>query len=265
MTTDAKYWEHRLQKNWGLHGVGHISYGVPYNRWLYKVRRHIFSRETRNIPVEWNRADVLDVGSGTGFWIEAWKALGVRSVTGSDITHTSVERLRKAYPGSQILQLDISGSLEQQNVTGSYDVISAFDVLFHIIDDADFTAALVNVARLLRPGGFFIFSDNFLRGCGRKASHQINRTMKEISIALASAKLHIVHQVPMFVLMNAPIDTEHEWLLFLWRTMMFPIHLVPLLGHLYGAALYPLELCATHFLKESPTTEMMICHKEECA
>lgn len=254
------YWEQRLKQNWGLHGVGHISYGTAYNRWLYKVRRSVFAREMKNIHVEWQGADVLDVGSGTGFWIDVWKSLAVRSVTGSDFTRIAVEGLQKAHPGSKFLQMDISADLKDQ-AASSYDVISAFDVLFHIVDDAAFEAALANIAQLLRPQGFFIFSDNFLHGHGRKTPHQSHRTIAEISNALAKAGLRPIRRVPMFVLMNTPVDTEKEWLLFLWRAMMLPVHVMPLLGSLYGAALYPIELRATRLLKESATTEMMICRK----
>ena len=260
MTDNSTYWEQRLRQNWGLHGVGHISYGTPYNRWLYKVRRNVFARQMRSVPVDWQCADVLDVGSGTGFWIEVWRSLAVRTVTGSDITRVAVEKLQEAHPGSKFLQMDISGDLTDQTAN-TYDVISAFDVLFHIVDDAAFQAALANIARLLRPQGFFIFSDNFLHGRGRRASQQSHRTLVEITSALAKAGLRTVRRVPMFVLMNTPVDSENEWLLFLWRAMMFPVHLMPFLGSLYGAALYPIELRATRLLKESPTTEMMICFK----
>jgi SAM-dependent methyltransferase len=259
----AEYWEHRLQENWGLHGVGHISYGAAYNHWLYKVRRRIFKRELRNVPIDWKRANVLDIGSGTGFWIDAWRAVGVNSIIGSDLTRTSVEHLRDAHPDLQIVQLDISASLPGQSVNRTYDVVSAFDVLFHIVDDSDYQAALKNIARLLRPGGVFLFSDNFLHCPGRKASHQSSRTLPEITRAIENAGLCAVRRVPMFVLMNTPIDTTREWLLLLWRAAMYPVHLLPLLGHVYGAVLFPVEICATRLLKESLTTEMMICRKPE--
>ena len=261
MTTNAKYWEHRLEANWGLHGVGHISYGAEYNRWLYKVRRRVFAREVAALQVDWAKADILDIGSGTGFWIEAWRSLGVRSITGSDLTHTAVDRLRQDYPESQILQLDISEPLKNQLCTKTYDVITAFDVLFHIVDDDDFAAALKNIVRLLRPGGLFIFSDNFLHGAARRAAHQSNRTLDQISLALGCAGLKIHRRAPVFILMNAPIDTRSDFRLLAWRAFMYPVHLLPWLGRVYGSALYPIELCLTRLLTESPSTELMICGK----
>jgi SAM-dependent methyltransferase len=259
--SDAGYWESRLRQNWGLHGVGHISYGVPYNRWLYRVRRNIFRREMDRLRADWKSFDVLDVGSGTGFWIDAWKALRVHSITGSDVTQVAVDHLQLAHPDSRFTRLDISGSLEAQHPGGPYDVISAFDVLFHITNDARFAGAITNISRLLSPKGYFIFSDNFLRGAGVRGDHQVSRSLQDISQVVINAGFQIIRRVPMFVLMNAPVDTSASWPFKFWRLAMLPVRAVPLLGSIYGALLYPLELQLTRFLRESPTTEMMICQK----
>lgn len=258
---DAGYWESRLRQNWGLHGVGHISYGVPYNRWLYKVRRNIFEREMARLGVDWKHSDVLDVGSGTGFWIDAWKDLGVHSITGSDVTQVAVDHLQAAYPDSRFTRLDISGVLESQHTGGPYNVISAFDVLFHITNDARFADAIANISRLLTPSGYFIFSDNFLHGHGVRGDHQVSRSLQEISDIVTKAGFQIIRRVPMFILMNAPVDISAPWPFKFWRLAMLPVRAVPLLGSIYGALLYPLELQLTRFLRESPTTEMMICRK----
>jgi 2-polyprenyl-3-methyl-5-hydroxy-6-metoxy-1,4-benzoquinol methylase len=258
---DAGYWESRLRQNWGLHGVGHISYGVPYNRWLYKVRRNIFNREMARLGVDWKHSDVLDVGSGTGFWIDAWKGLGVHSITGSDVTQVAVDHLQVAYPDSRFTRLDISGGLESQCPGGPYNVVSAFDVLFHITNDARFADAIANISRLLTPSGYFIFSDNFLHGHGVRGDHQVSRSLQEISDIVTKAGFQIIRRVPMFILMNAPVDISAPWPLKFWRLAMLPVRAVPLLGSIYGALLYPVELQLTRFLRESPTTEMMICRK----
>jgi predicted TPR repeat methyltransferase len=213
------------------------------------------------LQVDWKHSDVLDVGSGTGFWIDAWKALGVHSITGSDVTQVAVDHLQLAHPDSRFTKLDISGSLEAQHPGGPYDIISAFDVLFHITSDARFADAIGNISRLLSPRGYFIFSDNFLHGHGIRGDHQVSRSLQEISEVVTDAGFQIIRRVPMFILMNAPVDTSAPWPFKFWRLAMLPVRAVPLLGSIYGALLYPLELQLTRFLRESPTTEMMICRK----
>jgi len=258
---DAGYWETRLQQNWGLHGVGHLSYGMHYNRWLYKVRRHIFNREMKRLHCKWMGCDILDVGSGTGFWIDIWKALGVRSITGSDVTQVAVDRLRQMHPSSQFARLDISDSLEKQNFDGTFDVISAFDVLFHITSNTRFADSIANISRLLVPGGYFIFSDNFLHRPEVRSDHQVSRTLPEICGVLSGAGFRIVRRAPMFILMNTPVDSSSPWVVRFWRLMMLPVRMIRPLGFLYGAVLYPIELCLTRLVQESPTTELMICQK----
>ena len=260
--SDAGYWEIRLQKNWGLHGVGHISYGARYNRWLYKVRRNIFNREMRRLRTDWSQSEVLDVGSGTGFWIDVWQGLGVHSVTGSDVTQIAVDNLQRSHPRSRFIKMDISGPLDSHNLRGPYGVVSAFDVLFHITDDAKFAAAITNIHRLVSDGGYFIFTDNFVHGRQVRGDHQVSRPLSEISAAVSQAGFRILRRVPVFVLMNAPVDTSSVWPFKLWRLAMLPVRTVPVLGSLYGSLLYPLELQLTRFLRESPTTEMMICQKD---
>ena len=86
---DARaYWENRMSEKWGLHGVGHISYGRSYNEWLYRVRKRVFLRHIQRLRIELRTTAVLDVGSEIGFWLNTWKSVGVRNLIGTDLTIT---------------------------------------------------------------------------------------------------------------------------------------------------------------------------------
>ena len=255
------YWENRLTERWGLQGVGHISFGLPYNQWLYRMRRKVFRRHLVSVQMSWLEANVLDVGSGTGFWLEEWNRTRVRSLTGVDITEIAVEKLRESFPNAKILRLDIADPKASQQLPGRFDVISMFDVLFHITDETQFRIALSNVAELLNPGGYFIFSDHLVHTAPRRFSQEIHRTVGHLIRALDRAGFEIERRVPMFVLMNRPFDSGTGLLSYLWLAFMAPVRLAPALGHLYGALLYPLDSVLTAVLKESPSTEMIICRK----
>lgn len=259
---DRSYWEGRLASHWGLQGVGYLGYGVRYNNWLYAVRREILRRHLLGLSIELSRASVLDIGSGTGFWLEQWQALGVRSLKGTDIAAVAVERLKEAFPELDIAQIDIAETLDECSRNGEFDVVSAFDVLFHITDDARFNRAIENISTLLKRGGYFFFSDNFVHGTARRTDHQVSRSLNEIEAAIQKSGLKIVRRAPMFVLMNAPIDSSLPWLMPVWRAFLAPVHFVPFLGSVYGAVLYPVELTLTYLMSESPTTEIMICQKD---
>jgi len=258
-----EYWESRLSNKWGLHGVGHISYGRPYNEWLYRVRKRVFLRHVNRLSLDLSQANVLDVGSGTGFWLDIWRSLGVNSLVGSDLTRVAVDHLRSEKPGMDIRQTDITESASIAGMEGRFDIVSAFDVLFHITDEDRFRLALKNVASLLRPGGWFLFSDSFLHTKSKHATHEVDRTLDDFVCELKTNGFEVRTRVPVFVLMNTPIDSANNALSFLWRCFMTPVRVIHSLGHLYGLVLYPFEVFLTQILREGPSTEMMICRKPE--
>src|SRR5262245_59408728 len=93
----ADYWEQRLAERWGIEGVGNIGLGVAYNKWQYKQRKHVFLRNLSAVGGNLSDASVLDVGSGIGFWLTVWRELGVRALTGVDITQVAVRNLSAAF------------------------------------------------------------------------------------------------------------------------------------------------------------------------
>jgi len=255
------YWEKRLTEKWGLQGVGYLNFGLPYNQWLYRMRRQVFRRQIAELNLNLCNAKVLDIGSGTGFWLEQWKSLGVRSLNGIDIAPVAVERLRKAFAEVDIAQLDIAGEFDVPHWNGRFDMVSAFDVLFHITNDDRFRRAIGNVSGILKRGGYFFFSDNFVHGAARRSDHQVSRSLGEIEGIVMESELRIVRRVPMFMLMNAPIDCSSRWPMLAWRAFLAPVHFVPFLGSIYGAVLYQIDVTLTRLMSESPTTEFMICQK----
>ncbi|MDI6787413.1 MAG: class I SAM-dependent methyltransferase [Planctomycetota bacterium] len=260
--TPKEYWEKRLRDTEGIAGVGYLGMGQGYNRWLYKVRRQIFLRQVKSLGLSYDNIHVLDIGSGTGFYVEIWKSLGVRAVTGSDITSIAIERLMKHFPEFEFYQLDIGGSLEQQQFAGrKYDVISAFDVLFHIVDDNQYQKAITNISEMLRPGGLSLFSENFLHRNTIRLQHQVSRPLSEIEDFLKGAHLEIVRRIPMFFIMNYPADSTNIVFKQLWNLMMIPVRKSEVIGFVIGGLLYPLELLLTALVHESPSTEMMVCKK----
>jgi SAM-dependent methyltransferase len=256
-----RYWEKRLKDRWGLDGVGYIGLGHYYNYWLYRVRRKAFLRHVKRLALEWSKLDVLDIGSGTGYYVKLWKSLGVRSVTATDITTIAVEKLRKEFPESECYQLDIGGILPGHFQDRYYDIISAFDVLFHIVDDNCYQRSFENIFQMLRPQGIFVFSENFVHGETIRARHQVNRSLNEIEAILKTTGFKVKARVPIFAIMNYPVDSKGTFPKIVWEKTMLPVKKFEILGFALGGLLYPLELILASCLKESPSTELMICER----
>jgi len=58
----------------------------------YLIRIQVFQRIVLTLyldSISWN---VLDIASGTGFYIDRWKQLGVKELTGIDLTSAALSR-----------------------------------------------------------------------------------------------------------------------------------------------------------------------------
>lgn len=253
------YWEKRLGKNYSLLGVGSIDLGSSYNQWLYKVRKKNFSRIYQRIFKDRHPGKVLDVGSGTGFYVDLWQRSGAKTVTASDLTRVAVRNLQDRFPRAKVLRLDIGGTLPRALRPGSFDEISAFDVFFHIVDPDRFRKAFQNVGRLLKPGGQFFYSDN-LASSESAAQHQTTRSESKILRAAQRAGLRATTFQPVFFLMNNPVRRPGK---LLWRVHGLIQRLVrlPGMGGLVGALLFPLEILLTGLCRRGTGTEIVVFEK----
>jgi len=152
-----------------------------------------------------------------------------------------VDELTRCFPDNRFVRADIGASLAQVPLpSASFDAVSAFDVLFHIVDDESYARAFANIASLLKPGGWFLWSDNFLRHPTERAAHQVSRTLAESTRCVEAAGFEVVQRVPMFVLMNFPADSTSTLARWGWKAMARAVMVGEPLGWALGAALYPL-------------------------
>ncbi|HWE34130.1 MAG TPA: class I SAM-dependent methyltransferase [Solirubrobacteraceae bacterium] len=260
MSFDAgAYWQQRLQERTELADVGYAGLGQPFNAWMYRVRRHVFRNALA--PHRERIRTAFDIGSGSGFYIEQWRALGVPEVRGSDLAPAAVERLQRAFPDVPFVQLDIGETADALPAVRA-DAISAFDVTFHIVDDGRFEQALRNVYELLEPGGIFVFSDNFVHGPEQRREHHVSRSASRIDAAVTGAGFKIVARHPSFVLMNEPVDAPRALHRRAWSRLTRTLARRPALGQLIGALLYPAELAALRLAgDDGPSTEVMVCRR----
>jgi len=259
VSEERSYWEGRLSDAYSLDGVGWQGLGEPFNRWMYRVRRRLFLSRMRPL-VEGRSPDVLDVGSGTGFYVERWLELGAGSVTGSDLTATAVDRLGECFPALEFHRLDLSEP--GARVEGrEFDAISAMDVLFHITDDDAYGRAIANLAAMLRPGGLLVLSENFVHGEALRSPRQVSRTLDSIEGLVRAQGLEPVSRRPVFFLMNGPADSQSRVLRSTWGLTTRLLTRRPGLGNVLGALLYPLELALASLAREGPSTEMMVLRR----
>jgi len=255
------YWETRLADRFYLRGVGDIGFPSSYNEYLYRVRANVFRLVLRSLSGRIEDWSVLDVGSGTGFYVDQWLTRTPARMMGADIARTAVRTLAERYPGTEFVRCDIGATLPESFEVGSFDVISAFDILFHIVDDEAYGRAIQNFSKLLKPNGYLVFSENLSDRLQYHGSHQVWRVEQSVIALLKDTGFEVQKVVPMFVIMNDPVRSR-SWLM---RRLFSLISRLAVRGEgwgrVIGAVLYPIEVVAVRVLSRGPSTEIFVCQK----
>lgn len=98
-----------------------------------------------------HRASILDIGCGCG--LPATKLLAEHfDITGIDFSEVQIERAKELVPSARFLCGDIS---ELDFPPESYDAIVSFYAIIHTPLE-EHTKLFANIARWLRPSGFFL-------------------------------------------------------------------------------------------------------------
>lgn len=251
------YWEDRLAGSTGLEGVGYLGLGQDFNLWMYRLRRSVFTEVARRYIPDIPTSKVLDVGSGTGFYLDRWAELQATDVMGSDLTSVATERLRISYPGIPIQRMDISGTTLP--ITGPFDVISCMDVLFHVVQEGGLEQAFINFKKLLRPGGYLVFSDNLPHNEALSSVHFKSRSFKDYMQLLDSSGFEVVIRKPMFHLLNSPSDSNsrllHRW----WSSVLRIGRGSHRVAGWIARVMYPLERQIVRMRVEGTSTEIVVC------
>ena len=152
----AKYWSDLLASDFSLRGVGHSDYRVSYNRWMYRWKRHVVRRALKTVG---RGRTALDIGSGIGWVINELLRVGAR-VEGCDIAEPAIELLRVRFPSVPFFRTTL-GAEPLPRTDATYDLVTSFEVVFHITEDDQWERGMAEIARVLRPGGRLIVTDGF--------------------------------------------------------------------------------------------------------
>lgn len=251
-----KYWQKTHGKYPGLQAVGYVDLGEPFNFWMYQVRARHFEKIIKILAPPKN-LKILDLGSGTGFYALIFLANGYRNITGSDFSAQAIAKLKKI-KGLKVEKIDLG---LRQKAFQKYDLITCFDVLYHLVDDRGYIQAFENVGRMLRENGSFLFSENPLPDGEFRCCHQILRNRKTIYTLLEKNHLQVVFRQPVFFLMNTPVLSRNPLLKAYWFWLLLVLSRLPQLGKILGPLLYPLELALGRLFSKGPSTEIIAAKK----
>lgn len=258
-----EHWQQVLEDDFSLRGTGIRPLGLAYNRWMYRLRAKVLTGVCRQYRLPVLNARVLDLGCGVGFYIKFWEHVGAREIVGIDIAEAAVCRLQHTMPRWKFYRADIGS--EFLPVKAPFDIVSAFDVLFHLVEEKQFEQALGNIARALRPGGVALLSDLFVHAPVQGQFHFCPRTYAVYRDALERNGLQILGKHAMFCLMNEPLDVQRPWAVwcarYYWRLLTRIIRTNKTVGSFCGGCLFALDSLLVKIVADSPTTELLVCQK----
>jgi SAM-dependent methyltransferase len=204
------YWDSLLGAEEDERGVAYPHLSLALNRAMYAAELDQVGRLLDEEALPTPRR-VLDIGSGTGIWVDFWKRRGARSVMGVDLTAAAVERLRARHPDATFMRADIGDP--DLGLSGPFDAVSAMSVLLHVTDPERWRRALRTIGGLLAPGGYAVLIEplvahrNFGAPFGPGANSRV-RTVAEYEAALADAGLTLASYRPATVLFANVADTR---------------------------------------------------------
>ena len=124
-------------------------------RWVRTLKNLVPGRLSwMDRQIDWSGKDVLDLGCAGGFMAEALDDRGAR-VTGIDPAEKAIAaaRAHTAQTGRKI-QYDVGLGEALPYGDAAFDAVVCVDVLEHV---QDLSCVLAETARVLRPGGLFLF------------------------------------------------------------------------------------------------------------
>src|SRR6266487_2829871 len=103
------YWEQRLQAYPDITGVGYAGLSPKFVELQYRSRMRQVELALRHHGLaDLSKHSVLDIGSGTGIWLNFWHQHGASQVVGLDFAQPSVDRLKAQFPDDVIAHADVS-------------------------------------------------------------------------------------------------------------------------------------------------------------
>jgi SAM-dependent methyltransferase len=261
------YWEDLLGEHYSASGVAYPGLARSLNEAMYRTLRASTAAALDAANLTAPRR-VLDVGSGTGIWIDFWRGRGVQELVGVDLTQVAVENLRRRHPGVRFEQADAADALPD----GGFDAISAMSVLLHITDDERFRRAVANLAAALNPGGALVLIEPVVvhnwwgPSFDDPAANSRARPLAEWQDALNAHGLRIATLRPATCLLANVVDTRRPRTFRLlqryWELLALAVGPRERAGAAAGAALYALDRVAVRAARSGPSAKVLIARRD---
>jgi len=180
----SAYWNERHQRESDLRSGGHMAFDEATNHMFYMRRLALLMDLVglQSSPVA--PLYLLDAGCGKGWFSRELARFG-HQVDGIDGSEAALEHGRSLGGGPRYHQSTLSG----WRSPWLYDAVLSIDVVFHILDHAEWERSVRNLASLVRLGGRLVISDWNLDEDRAFGNYQMLRSRKRYLTLLAECGL----------------------------------------------------------------------------
>lgn len=149
-----EYWEKRA--NASLKSVGQRTYSEEFNKFDIEMLFDTLLREFGRFP---QNKQVLDVGCGIGRILK-FHANFSNNIFGVDFSKNMLNICKNNVSSAKLVNGDACNLPFKDEC---FDVVSAFVVLQHIIDDKKRQTAISEMIRVIKPNGMIIINEEILK------------------------------------------------------------------------------------------------------
>jgi len=122
-----------------------------------QIIRHLFNTQDSVAG-----KNFLDIGAGSGHWIDFYRSLGAADCVGVDVSRNSVEFMKHKYSADARCEIQHGNALKfLEQCDRKFDFVNAIGVMFHIVDDAEWAETIRQIGNVLEPNGMFIVGGHF--------------------------------------------------------------------------------------------------------
>ena len=230
--SNSAYWNDiHAAESGKLTAVGYAELGEGFNKAAYKLRFRALERLLRRNKVCVTKT--LEAAVGVGAYGPLWRHLEAKSWTGIDISPNAITNVAARYPNDSFFVVDVSRSdFNHAEIGAPFDLVTAIDILYHLVDDRSFVIALTNLAGCVRDGGHLVISDIFSDPARQTARHVKRRSFATYEAILAEHGFHPADREAVFAILADPLPSSRprliERALFgAWRVLAKAISITP--------------------------------------
>lgn len=196
-----RYWESRHKRfSKSLQSVGHLQLSHSDNAKQYELKRGYIAELMNNYFPSPKGLKLLNGGCGIGFFTRSFVDMGFE-VTAVDLSDAAIKKARLVAPKAHF----VVSPLSTLQLNEGFDVVTAIDVLLHIVDDQMWRAALTSLVSHLHSNGKLLILDQMIAASADHPPHVKTRSLAEYKAMFVNLGLHIVEHE------KIKLEQEDSW------------------------------------------------------